>query len=364
MVARRGAVLNGVAEVGLLMADLPRDAPPSASDPPSLGVPALFGETNTVNLILGWGTGVMVLAGLVSFVLHFGNIGIFISKLIAANPLWLAAALASQVATYACATLTWASVMTKAGYHRRMIDLLRLAIVELFANQAIPTGGLSGSVIVARGLIRRGIPLPIAVTALLIAALSYYAVYLLVATVAFALLWHSGDLSHAWLSLSITFAIVIMSIGGLLLLLTHSRGRFIPKSFLSWPPAKGIAEILSRVRRDLVGDVGILTQTTALQIAIFLLDATTLWLVLRAIDMQIPPSHAFISFVLASVIATLSPLPLGLGSFEGACVAILHLLGMQIEVALAATLIFRGFTFWLPMLPGIWLIRCETRTDE
>jgi hypothetical protein len=35
----------------------------------------------------------------------------------------------------------------------------------------------------------------------------------------------------------------------------------------------------------------------------------------------------------------------------------LGLLGVPIEAALAATLLLRGFTVWLPMLPGVWLAR-------
>jgi len=57
--------------------------------------------------------------------------------------------------------------------------------------------------------------------------------------------------------------------------------------------------------------------------------------------------------------ATLVPIPLGLGSFETACVGMLTLLGVAIEAALAATLLLRGLTFWLPMIPGLWLARCE-----
>ena len=70
-------------------------------------------------------------------------------------------------------------------------------------------------------------------------------------------------------------------------------------------------------------------------------------------------SAAFASFVIASVVATLAWIPGGLGTFEGTCVAMLHLHGVPIEAALAATLLLRGFTFWLPMLPGFALARRE-----
>ncbi len=53
-------------------------------------------------------------------------------------------------------------------------------------------------------------------------------------------------------------------------------------------------------------------------------------------------------FVLASAVATLSPLPPGLGSFEGSCAGLLHLMGGRLEASLAATLILRGLTLWAP----------------
>jgi glycosyltransferase 2 family protein len=55
-----------------------------------------------------------------------------------------------------------------------------------------------------------------------------------------------------------------------------------------------------------------------------------------------------VSFIMASMAATLGPIPLDLGTFEAACVGMLSLLGEAIETALAATLLLRGLTFWLP----------------
>jgi hypothetical protein len=39
----------------------------------------------------------------------------------------------------------------------------------------------------------------------------------------------------------------------------------------------------------------------------------------------------------------------------------LHVHGVTIEAALAATLLARGFTFWLPMAPGLAIARREMR---
>jgi hypothetical protein len=62
---------------------------------------------------------------------------------------------------------------------------------------------------------------------------------------------------------------------------------------------------------------------------------------------------------MASVAATIGPIPLGLGTFEGTCVAMLGLTGVPLEAALTATLLLRGLTFWLPMLPGLWIAHRE-----
>ena len=67
----------------------------------------------------------------------------------------------------------------------------------------------------------------------------------------------------------------------------------------------------------------------------------------------------FASFIVASMLATLAWVPGGLGTFEGTCVAMLHVHGVGIEAALAATLLARGFTFWLPMAPGLAIARDE-----
>ena len=38
-----------------------------------------------------------------------------------------------------------------------------------------------------------------------------------------------------------------------------------------------------------------------------------------------------------------------------------RLWNVPLEAALTATLLLRGLTFWLPMVPGLWLTRRELR---
>ncbi|MBL8138998.1 MAG: flippase-like domain-containing protein [Acidobacteria bacterium] len=61
--------------------------------------------------------------------------------------------------------------------------------------------------------------------------------------------------------------------------------------------------------------------------------------------------------MIASLFRTVGIVPGGLGTFEATSVLMLRMLGIDVAVALSATLLFRGFSFWLPMVPGYWCSR-------
>jgi uncharacterized membrane protein YbhN (UPF0104 family) len=92
----------------------------------------------------------------------------------------------------------------------------------------------------------------------------------------------------------------------------------------------------------------------AFNLLIFLLDSGSLWAVLRSLGIEASFVTAFIAIVLASITATLSALPGGNGGFEAGSVALLIILGVPVEAALTGTIIFRGFSLWLPLLPGLY----------
>jgi uncharacterized protein (TIRG00374 family) len=101
-----------------------------------------------------------------------------------------------------------------------------------------------------------------------------------------------------------------------------------------------------------------------LQLLIFVLDGGTLYAMLRAVGYNAPLAAAFASFVFAQVAATVLLVPGGLGTFEASSVAMLTLFRVPVEVALTATLLLRGFTYWLPMAPGFWLSRKEIKGSK
>jgi Mg2+-importing ATPase len=127
------------------------------------------------------------------------------------------------------------------------------------------------------------------------------------------------------------------------------------------PVVKALLEAIAQAEPQLAHHPRLLIRATGFQLVIVLLDAATLWVLVRSLGTTTLFAGVFAAFVISSVVRTLSVVPGGLGAFETAAVVSLRLAGVPTLTALSATLLFRGFSFWLPMLPGLFLSRRLTR---
>lgn len=303
--------------------------------------------------------GLLTLAALVVFVLHFGTVEEFTRLALAARPEWFFLACAAQAATYVSASLVWWLVLRRAGYPRRLRALIPLGIAKLFTDQVVPTGGASGAILVVRGLSRRDVPTNAAMAVLLVGLVAYYGAYLASVLASLVILWLHGRANAALLVVVAIFVAIVVAIPSGVLWMRQWASR-LPTAWLKRLPGTALLlKAIAKAPTGLLRDPVLLAETATLELAVFLFDALTLWLVFRALGDTPAIWIVFASFIMASMAATLGPIPLGLGTFEAACVGMLSLLGVAIEAALAATLLLRGLTFWLPMVPGLWLARRE-----
>jgi uncharacterized protein (TIRG00374 family) len=312
---------------------------------------------------LSWLPGIVLLGAVVAVVKHRGEGRHFALLLQQARPAWLLAGAVLQGLTYVCSAGVWQRVLARAGSPRErrpLRSLAPLAVARLFVDQIFPTGGLGGRVLVVRAFHRRGVRTPVAVAAILVDLLTLYGAFAVAVLVSLAILWISRDLSHVILSLAALFSVMAAGIPFTVLWLSRSE-RKPPRWARRIPRLESTLREIGRAPNGLVRDPALLLQGGALQLAVFLLDAATLWTMLRAIGYSAPPSAVFASFVLSQAAATVILMPGGLGSFEAASVALLALSDVPVETALTATLLLRGLTYWLPMLPGLWLSRREIR---
>ncbi len=275
------------------------------------------------------------------------------------DPLWLLVAAATQTATYFCAAGVWRVALLHERRPVGLLRLVRLSLVMLFTNQAFPTGGLSGGAVVVHALRRRRIPANVAMGALLVGLLTTYLAYLAAIPLSLLLLRFYHAITLRLVAITAGFAAIVCcaAVG-----VMWYRRRLAPRLRGRLKRVPGIGPVLVAIGTaptSLLHDRGVLSEAAVLQLVELALDSATLHVILAALGVRTSPAATFASFVVASALSHFVPVPMGLGSSEAALVLMLRAVGISLEAAVTATLIFRGFTFWLPMLPGLVLARLE-----
>ncbi|KQY29956.1 hypothetical protein ASD38_11625 [Caulobacter sp. Root487D2Y] len=308
-----------------------------------------------------WLLGGLTAAALVWAILHFGELAAFGRLLARAQPLWLAAALVLQVLTYVSVASGWSLVLARAGAPRKLRRLVPIALTKLFADQAMPTAGLGGNLVLIDQLSRLGVERGTAVAALIVSLIGYYAAYAVFAVVMLLLLWSHDHATPLMAGLVTVFLLVALAMPALALWLRRRGGRPLPAFLERLGPIRILLETLAQAPSDLLADRKLLARVALCNGLVFLLDATTLQACLLALGGGVAFSTAFIALIMASIVATLGPIPLGLGTFEATCTATLHMLGAPLEQAFAATILLRLLTLWAPMAPGMALLQLNGR---
>jgi uncharacterized protein (TIRG00374 family) len=306
----------------------------------------------------GWSASVLLLGGVVIGAAHLAEARELLRLLERAEPGWLLLAALFQALTYVAAGGAWGSVVARAGQPLPLRQLVRLAVAKLFTDQAVPSLGVSGILLVVRGLVRRGVRRDVALGALLVDLAGYRLAYGVVLLASLAVLWQRNALHPALVALAAVFALVAL-LAPLLVLLEPRRLGSLVRPLRRLGAGRRLEQMLAEAPAVVLRDRALLGRVALLELAVFLLDAATLGATLLSVGAVAAPPLLLAGFVMASMASSLGLVPGGLGVFEGAAVGALHLLGVPLAAALAATLLLRGFTFWLPMLPGLWLARRE-----
>ena len=311
-----------------------------------------------------WVLALLLIAGLVVAAMHWGDVKNFGKLLTEAKPVWLLAAFGLQLTTYLGLSIQWWVALRKGHTPESVGDLFRLTFAKHFADQVVPTAGLSGNVLLVDRLVSLGVPRSNAVAALLLQIIAYYLSYAIGALFVLGVLWWKSRMSVLLTGAVLIFLVVAAAIP-LLTLWLHRRGQEkIPRWIARWSKAKHFFELVGEAPRELVHDPVLIAIVTLLNLVVFIADAATMQTCLLALGVHAPLSAGYVAFMIASIAVILGPIPMGLGSFEAVSIAMLRLFGVPFEAALSATLLFRGFTLWLPLIPGGILLRSELKEED
>lgn len=301
---------------------------------------------------------VIVLISLIVFVyLHVGDARRFIDVLERTEPQWLILVVVLQVNTYVCIGLIWNRILRSAGHRIHLRELTRLSVEKLSIDQLIPAVGISGNIAVYQAMKRLGVPQVLAMEAILINLLGRYIAFAIAAIVAVGLLWAWHDITPVLLGLLALFAVVLIIVPMVILWMLAHQSRPLPRWMKKLKPLVATKELVDAVSPQRVYSWPLLSFATVFNLIVFLLDSGTLWAVLHSVGLQSGYLLAYVALVMASVAATLSLLPGGIGGFEAGCVAMLTMMGVPVETALTGTILLRGITLWLPLIPGLLFAR-------
>ncbi|MGN6385078.1 MAG: magnesium-translocating P-type ATPase [Verrucomicrobiota bacterium] len=304
-----------------------------------------------------WLFGGALLATVVVASLHFAEAREFVMLARSSQPWWLLVAVLLQAGTYFAEGQVYRCVASAANFPLALPTVYKLSLAKLFVDQALPSAGVSGNVMVASFLERRGMPRPVVAASVVINLVAYYGVYVMGLVTALILAVVHDEVSRIIFEVALGFCCYAIAVT---LILVGFAGRKLPESvrrIVRFRLFQKTLDFLENADRDLTHNIRVLLISSGYQLSIFLLDSATVWILIQSLGMTASVSGVFTSFMISTLFRSVGILPGGLGSFEAASILTLKMAGVPVAVGLSVTLLFRGLSFWIPMLPGLWSSR-------
>ena len=186
----------------------------------------------------------------------------FLRLLERARPSWLLAALGLQAATYLAEGQIWRDALRSAGHRLALPAAYRLALAKLFVDQAVPSAGISGGVLVASTLESRSVPREAVMGALAIDTVAYYAAYVTGLGTALAISSRAGHASAILIAIAALFAGFAVALAVSVLALAGRRAA-IPPRLRRIAPIRIALERLGEADPRIARNPGLLLRATA-----------------------------------------------------------------------------------------------------
>jgi uncharacterized protein (TIRG00374 family) len=247
------------------------------------------------------------------------------------------------------------------------------AVVASAVNQLFPTGGASTYAVLAWAFTRRGVRGGQASLVALLDTLSYAVATATLVMLALVWVGFVGGLQGKALMLGFAPGVALMAVGVWGYWLQRRRERLVRLALRVERRMTSLFRVRSRRRAVLeflddyyqgkavlVRHPGAFLQMVALQYLVVAVDAAILWLTFRALGVPAPVWMVFLGFVVAMAAGMVVNVPAGGGSFEVVMSAFFVQQGVGKADAIAAAMLFRLVSFWVPLaasgvlLLGLW----------
>jgi uncharacterized protein (TIRG00374 family) len=263
---------------------------------------------------------------------------------------------------------------------RRPLTVRSLALPVLAANflevaTPTPIGNVPGVALIVDQAERQGMSRAEAVLVNVLYFVLDYAAFLIVVAVGLVYLALFHKLKpYEWVAALILTTGVAMSVGVLFFAALYPKPvcgwmRRVSMTILGWwsrvrrapPPSE---ERLAAFTENLMGSITLLRQggRKLLQplvhaFAIPSISLLMLYLIFLAFGTQVAFGVLVAGYAVGTLLVIIAITPSGLGPMEGMMILTYSSLGVTPETATLVTLVYRGFSFWLPFIAGFFALR-------
>lgn len=258
-----------------------------------------------------------------------------------------------------CYSLMTRAALGPVGHHMTALHLFRIQLSTRALSSLVPGGSAAGSALGYRMMVASGVPGPDAGFALATAGLAS-------AVVLNFILWAGLIVSIPLRGVNPVYGtaaiagIILMGIAVAIifgLIEGQERSERILRSVarrlhLNEDRAGEAVRHIGGRMQELAADRALLRRLVLWASANWLIDATALWVFLRAFGGSVPPDGLIVAFGLANVLAAIPLTPGGLGIVEGTYVPVLVGFGLPRATAVVGVVSYRIAQYWLPILIG------------
>jgi uncharacterized protein (TIRG00374 family) len=257
---------------------------------------------------------------------------------------WLAAAIGAEILSFLCYAAVQRRLLFAGGARLGRRTMLRLAVAATGLTNLVPGGTAPASGWLVGQYRRHGIPMPLALWAVLAGGFA--------ATVSVLLLLLAGatiaGLIGVWATVACAVALVAGTVG---LVASAHHVRRVDEWLRRHCRVPGVP-LLQRAMDRIAGvmqfraSVSGGAQVFVLSIGNWGLDVVCLATAFAVLDLPVPWRAVLFAYATAQIAGSLAPVPGGIGFVEGGMIGAFALAGTPTGNAIVATVIYRLITTW------------------
>ncbi|HLN21029.1 MAG TPA: phosphatidylglycerol lysyltransferase domain-containing protein [Bacteroidales bacterium] len=275
--------------------------------------------------------------------------------LVSANAYWVIAAIGLVIVYIMLRGLMYVTSFSSINVRISLKDCIILFLKRNFISVFLPAGGVSSLVFFTSSIEKQGIKKSQLLFASSINAFTGILTVLIVAVPAFLFVVTGSVGVGKWLALGGVVLILSFFVLAFYSLIRKSPlYRWAIKMFPGW---QVVIEDMSNHRIKMIPFI----QTVLVSVFVEIIGIAHVYISMVALGVEPSLSLSVIAYIVALVFIVISPFLRGLGAIEVSMSYILTQYGLGNAEAIAVTMLFRFFEFWLPLLAGIlsFLLKLE-----